>query len=189
MATTTTDLPRKRKLTVTDYYCLAETGGLREGDRVELIEGEIIDMAPIGSPHASKVGYLTQRLQRAVGNRALVWVQMPVRLETHSEPQPDLMLLKPRADFYESGHPAAPDVFLLVEVAHASLRFDREIKLPLYARHGITEVWLVDVESRRLTTYRQPKGDRYRTVVDLAPLDGASIEALPGILVDLVDLF
>jgi len=91
-------------------------------------------------------------------DRALVWVQMPVRLDTHSEPQPDLMLLRRRADFYASGHPEPEDVLLIIEVADASLAYDRDTKMPLYARHGIPEAWLIDVENKHMAIYREPEG-------------------------------
>lgn len=189
MATTVKDLPHRHKLTVTDYYRLGAAGSFRDNDRVELIEGEIIDMAPIGSRHASKVGYLDKLLQKAVGDRALVWAQNPARFGTYSEPQPDLMLLKPKVDFYASGHPEPQDVLLIVEVSDTSLQYDRDVKIPLYARHGIPESWLVDIENRRLTIYRQPEGDRYRGIVDPAPLGETPVFALQDVLVDLGGLF
>lgn len=189
MATIAENLPRRHKLTVTDYYRLAAAGSLSEDDRVELIDGEIIDMTPIGSRHASRVGYLTQLLINAVGERALVWTQNPARLGMYSEPQPDLMLLKPKTDFYASGHPMPEDVLLVIEVADTSLKYDRDTKVPLYARHGIPEVWLVDIENRRLTVYREPGQESYRTVIDPAPPGETPLSALKDVRIDLSDLF
>ena len=166
MSHAATDLPRRHRLTVDDYYRMAEVGILDPEARVELIDGEIIDMAPPGSPHAGTVTYLTEVLMRAVDGRAIVLVQNPVRLSQYSEPQPDLALLRPRDDFYRERHPRADDVLLIVEVAASSLRFDRKTKLPLYARHGIPEMWLVDLGGRRLVRYRAPQHGLYTLVDD-----------------------
>jgi Uma2 family endonuclease len=183
------DLPRRHRLTVADYYRMAEVGILDPEARVELIDGEIIDMAPPGSPHAAIVDHLNEVFVRAVQDRASVRVQNPVRLSEYSEPQPDLALLRRRDDFYRERHPQPDDVLLIIEVAATSLRFDRETKLPLYARHGIPEVWLVDLESRRLSRYRAPQHGSY-TLVDEPDL-GAALEvaALSGVAVDVHRLF
>ena len=184
-----TDLPRRHWLTVGDYYRMAEVGILDAEARVELIDGEIIDMVPPGSPHAATVLYLTQVLVRAVGDKALVLAQNPVRLSKYSEPQPDLALLRPRDDFYRERHPQPDDVLLIVEVAATSLRFDRETKLPLYARHGIPEMWLVDLGGRRLVRYRAPRQGSY-TLVDEPELHTPlEVSALSGVAVELPRLF
>src|SRR5687768_12095899 len=160
-----TDLPRRHRLTVADYYRMAEVGILDAEARVELIDGEIIDMAPPGSPHAATVHYLIEILVLAAGGKASVLVQNPVRLSEYSEPQPDVALLRRRDDFYRERHPQPDDVLLLIEVAATSLRFDRDTKLPLYARHGIPEMWLVDLGRRRLSRHRAPQQGSY-TLVD-----------------------
>ena len=179
------DLPRRHRLTVADYYRMAEVGILAPEERVELIDGEIIDMVPPGSPHAATVHYLTEVLVRAVEGRATVLVQNPVRLSAYSEPQPDLALLRRREDFYRERYPRADDVLLIVEVAATSLKFDRETKTPLYASHGIPEVWLVDLAGRRLVRYRAPQHGSY-TVVDEPDLGIAlEVSALPGVAFDL----
>ena len=181
-------LPRHR-LTVADYQRMGDLGILAEDAHVELIEGGLFDMAPIGSLHAGTVGYLTRLLTRSVGDQAVVWVQNPVALGESSEPEPDVALLKPRTDFYKTRHPQANDVLLIIEVADSSLRYDREVKLPLYARHGVAEVWIVDLAFSRLDVHRQPEAGRYQnsqrlTVpIALAPL------AFPGLLLDLSELF
>ena len=181
------ELPRRHRLTVADYYRMAEVGILDPEARVELIDGD--DMAPPGSPHAATVHYLTEVLVRAAEGRATVLVQNPVRLSDFSEPQPDLALLRRRDDFYRERHPRADDVLLIVEIAATSLRFDRETKLPLYARHGIAEMWLVDLGSRRLSRYRAPQNGSY-TIGDDSDL-GTTLEisALPEVAVNLQRLF
>jgi Uma2 family endonuclease len=185
----TTDQPRRHRLTVDDYYRMAEVGILDPEARVELIDGEIIDMAPPGSPHAATVLYLTQILVRAVGDRALVLAQNPVRLSKYSEPQPDLALLRPRDDFYRERHPQPDDVLLIVEIAATSLRFDRETKLPLYARHGIPEMWLVDLGSRRLMRHRAPRNGSYTLVDEPDVQTPLEVGALSGVVVDVHRLF
>jgi Uma2 family endonuclease len=155
---------RKRLFTVEEYHRMSEAGILAADERVELIEGEIVQMAAIGSPHAGCVNRLTNLLAWRLGQRAVVAPQNPVRLGDRSEPQPDLALVRPRADFYSASHPVPEDVLLLVEVACSSLPEDRRLKVPLYARHGINEVWLVDLDGERLEVYREPAEDGYRNV-------------------------
>lgn len=155
---------RRHRLTVEEYYRMGEVGILAPDARVELVEGEIIDMPPIGSRHAGTVDQLTHLLAKTVGDEAIVRVQSPVRLDEYSEPEPDVTLLRPRADFYKSSHPVARDVLLLIEVAESTLRYDLEVKVPLYARHGISEVWVVDLEHGRLARYRDPRDGEYTEV-------------------------
>jgi len=179
-----------RKFTVEEYHKLAEVGILREDDRVELIEGEIVVNSPIGSKHAACVTRLTHLFTQRVEDRAIVSVQNPVRLSEHSEPQPDLALLRPRPDFYASEHPKPEDVLLIVEVAETSLEYDREVKLPLYAEHGIPEVWLVDVIQRRVEILKKPQGERYTSVQAPTKDDEAlAPEALPELRLTLKELF
>ena len=149
------DLPRRR-FTVEDYHRMVETGILTERDRVELIEGEIVEMTAIGRLHAACVAELNRRLDRAIGDRGLVWPQNPIRLPGNTEPQPDVVLLRPRPDRYfrEPAHPE--DVLLLIEVADTSYRYDHDVKLPLYARAGIPEVWIVDLTGEAVGIHRQP---------------------------------
>lgn len=132
--------------------------------RLELIEGEIIDMAPIGSRHAACVNRLTRLLTSRLGDRAVVSVQSPVRLGDLSEPQPDVAVLAPRDDFYAAAHPGPADIAVLVEVADTTLGWDRGVKVPLYARAGVAEVWVVDLASEVVEVFRQPGLDGYAEV-------------------------
>ncbi|MFZ1425267.1 MAG: Uma2 family endonuclease [Geminicoccaceae bacterium] len=151
------DTPTRRRFDVDAYYRMAEAGILAAQDRVELIDGEIIEMAPIGSAHGGMTTRLTRLVAQALAEgRVLVSVQGSLRLDAHNEPQPDLMLLRPRADDYMTSHPTPADVLLLVEVADSSLAYDRGPKLALYARHGVPEVWIVDLRGRTIDVCRQP---------------------------------
>lgn len=169
------------KLDVHEYHRMGEAGILTDDDRVELIEGELVQMSPIVSGHSGTVNALTRLLVLAVGSRAMVSVKNPVRLDVHNEPQPDFALLRPRADDYRSELPAPADVLLLIEVADSSLRFDRLVKLPLYARHRIPEVWIVDLPAGAVEVCRGPTPEGYARVVREGR--GASVEpeALPGL--------
>ena len=156
---------RRHALSVEDFHRMGDAGLFTPEARVELIEGEIIDMTPIGSAHASRVKRLARILMSALEDEAIVAVQDPVRLGSRSEPQPDLAVLRYRSDFYASAHPEAADVLLLIEVADTTARFDREVKIPLYARHDVSEVWLVDLEVGSLEVYREPRAGAYQSVV------------------------
>lgn len=153
----------RRKFTVEEYHLLARAGILREDDRVELIDGEVVEMSPVGSRHAGTVKRVRYHLTPLeTTGRALISVQDPIRLGDFAEPEPDLALLRPRAGFYTTAHPTPEDVFLLVEVAETSADYDRQVKLPLYARWSIPEVWLVDLDQDRIEVHRYPSPDGYR---------------------------
>ncbi len=156
--------PTKRRFTVAEYHQMAQADILSEDDRVELIDGEILEMAPIGRRHAGCVDCLAHLFYRSLGQAAQIRVQGPVRLSERSEPQPDIAVLRPRPDFYRSGHPTPEDVLLLVEVAETSAEGDRRVKVPLYARSGIREFWPVDLEEDVIFVYRDPTPTGYRTV-------------------------
>lgn len=175
----------RHRLTVDEYYRMAEVGLLAPDARVELIEGEIIDMAPMKSKHAGVVNELSARLHEAAGRRGVITCQTPLRLSNRSEPEPDLMLLRPRADGYTASHPTAADVLLLIEVADTSLRYDREIKLPLYARHRVAEVWIIDLEAGSVQICRDSDGHVYRSI---EMLDRPATHALPGLAGQAIDL-
>jgi Uma2 family endonuclease len=152
----------RRRFTVHDYHRMGEAGILHEDDRVELIEGQIVEMAAIGTRHFACVNGLTRLLVRGVGDAAIVSVQNPVRLDEHTEPQPDLTVLRVR-DYRES-LPMPQDVLLLIEVSDTTLAYDRGVKLPLYARAGIREVWIVDLQSEVIERYTDPSEDSYRRI-------------------------
>jgi Uma2 family endonuclease len=154
-------LRRRRLFTVDEYHQLVTAGVLDEDSRLELIAGEIVQMAPIGPAHAGNVNRMDERLTLRFAGRAVVQGQGPLRIDRHSELQPDILLLRPRDDYYAAATPQPADVLLAVEVAHSSLAFDRSVKLVLYARAGIPEVWLLDVAARQLTAYREPTADGY----------------------------
>jgi Uma2 family endonuclease len=174
MSATVDELYRRHWLSVNDYERMGEAGIFGEGDRVELIEGEIIDMPPISSRHGGAVNRIANQLTLAVGKAAVVATQNPIRLGDFSAPQPDIALLKPRGDYYAQSHPQPDDVLLLIEVAETSLRYDRDKKLPLYASAGIRETWLVDIPGKALWICRDPGPDGYgdaRRAGDLASLE------------------
>lgn len=154
---------RRRLFTVEEYHKLTEVGILHEDDHVELIEGELIQMAATGSRHIACVFRTNRWFNRRVGDRAIVGVQSPIRL-IRSEPEPDIVLLRFREDDYESGTPEAADVLLLIEVAESSLAYDRGTKLLLYAAMGIPEYWLVDLDHQSVEVYRRPRDGRYGDV-------------------------
>jgi Uma2 family endonuclease len=180
--------PRYR-FTTRDYHRMGDAGILHEDSRVELIEGEIVTMPPIGSEHVGTVLQLSGTLQSAVGARALVSVQNPLVLDDYSEPEPDIVLLKPRADFYKSALPRPEDVLLLVEVADTTLRYDREVKIPLYGRNGVPEVWLVDLQKQQVTIFSSPSAQGYQEENVPDTLAGLSPRSLPDIVLDLSGLF
>jgi Uma2 family endonuclease len=185
MGTLMESWPRRHRLTVHDYHRMAETGVLAPDARVELIEGEIIDMAPLGKDHLSVVDQLTRLLVRAVGDAAIVRVQGSVRLSQITEPEPDLVLLKPRADFYRSRFATGDDMLLVVEVSESSLRYDRDVKVPLYARHGIPEAWIFDLQNNQLLVYGALADGEYRSHAVVTEPRHMALAALPGIAIDL----
>ncbi len=175
----------RRHFTVTEYDRMVEAGILGEDDRVELIEGEIIEMSPIGPRHAAHVKRLNTLVSQQVGDAAIVSVQDPIHLAEYSEPEPDIALLRPRADFYAQGHPAPPDVLLVVEVAETSLEYDRDVKVPLYAQALIPEVWLVDLANGTIHVYSQPANGAYQVISQATFGDALVSQALPGRTLDI----
>jgi Uma2 family endonuclease len=166
---------------VEQYHLMNIPGILTEDDRVELINGEIVEMSPIGRFHAAYVNRLTSLFTKLLGDLVIVSVQNPVILNNLSEPQPDVTLLKPKRDFYKSGIAQVSDVFLLVEVADTTLKYDRDIKIPLYAKNGVAEVWLVNIVEQIIVVYSQPKTDGYQEVKIFQPGDNLILTAFPNI--------
>lgn len=154
----------RRRFNTTEYYQMLEAGILNEDDRVELIEGEIIEMNPIGNRHIACVNRLNALLNQNAGHVAIVSVQNPIHLSGHADPQPDLALLRPREDFYAHALPTPADVLLLIEVADSSVEYDRKVKVPLYAEADIPEVWLVVLPKGLIEVYRQPISGAYQEI-------------------------
>jgi len=179
---------RRHRISVDAFHRMGETGVLAPDARVELIDGEIFDRAPIGTHHASIVNRLTRMFVMAAGERAIVQVQGPVRMGEHSEPEPDLTLLRPRADYYREIAPGAADVLLIVEVSDSTQRYDRRVKVPLYARHGVPEVWVIDLENRLVHFHRRPSGEAYADMSASERPGVTPVAALAGVAIDLAGL-
>ena len=180
---------RPHRFTVAEYHRMAEVGILGEDSRVELIRGQIVDKAPIGAPHLGMVNRLNRLLAGVLAGRGILSVQNPVRLDDGSEPEPDVVVLRPRADDYQTATPCPPDVLLLIEVADTSLDDDRAIKVPLYAENGIAECWIVNLLDRLVEVYRQPGNDRYADVRRAGPGDVLDVALLPGVALPVAELF
>jgi Uma2 family endonuclease len=188
MGTPLESWPRRHRITVEDYYRMAEIGVLAPDARVELIEGEIIDMAPIGPDHAAVVDRIARALIQALGERAIVRVQGPVRLSALSEPEPDIAVLEERTDFYRRAHPNGGETLLIIEVSDTTLHYDRDVKVPLYARHAVREAWVVDIRRGRLLCCSSPANGQYARHIAIDPLGVVALAALPDVSVDLSGL-
>jgi len=172
-----------------DYHRLAKTGLFQEDDPIELLNGEIIIMSPIGTPHASMTTRLNTLLGARANGLAIVTQQNPLALDPYSEPEPDLMLLKPREDYYASAHPGPSDVLLLIEVSDTSLDYDQGPKLTAYAKGGVPETWIIDLAGRSLTIHRTPDPSGIYRVIH-RPAHGTPFapQALPSLTLTLTDL-
>ena len=178
----------KRQFNVTEYNRMAETGILSEDDRVELIEGEIVEMSPIGSRHAACVRRLDALFNRRLGGMVQVSAQNPILLDDYSEPEPDIALLKPRSDFYAEAHPLPSEVLLVVEVADTSVEYDRQVKAPLYARAGIPEMWLVNLPEEMILVYTQPENGAYQNHRQFMQGDSFSSTTIPDLTLSIEDI-
>ncbi|MBE9096643.1 Uma2 family endonuclease [Tychonema sp. LEGE 07203] len=176
---------QRRLFTVQEYHLMNEAGVFGEDDRVELIEGEIIQMAAIGTRHASSVKRLTRRFSLIPEDRVTLGVQDPIQLTEKTEPQPDVVLLQPRADYYETAHPMPSEVLLLVEVSDSTVDYDRDVKVPNYSRSGIQEVWLWDLEVNCLEVYRNPTANGYISVQKFERGETVSPLAFPNFVVSI----
>jgi Uma2 family endonuclease len=177
------------RLGVDAYHQMIDAGIFSEDDRVELIEGELRAMPPIKPDHAGKNKRLNRLLSLRAGESALVAVQDPLTLLPHSEPQPDLMLLRPRDDFYEGANPTPDDTLLVIDICDTSLRYDREVKVPLYAAHGVPEVWLIDLKHRRLEMYREPGRNEYRLTLRPEPTEVVAPVLLPDVRIRIDEIW
>ena len=180
-------IPHKR-FTVDEYHRMAEVGILSEDDRVELIDGEIVEMSPIGKHHAACVKRLNALLTEILGRHAIVGVQDPVQLNDSSEPQPDITVLKFRADYYEERPPTPADTLLIIEVADSSLDFDRLVKLPRYACGGVLEVWIVNLTAGVIEVYREPVAGEYRETEQAGRGDELKLPGVSGAQVRVEDV-
>ena len=180
--------PTKHRFNVNEYYRMGETGVLPPDARVELLDGEIIDMSPIGPFHGGVINYLSQLFVTAAKGRWIVTAGTPVRLDDYSEPQPDIMLVKPTGDFYRKRHPQPSDVYLLIEVADTSLMVDLNEKLPAYGRSGIAEAWIVNLNDETIEVYRQPHFTGYGSKTVLSAGGVAKPQAFPDVVIDVGDL-
>jgi Uma2 family endonuclease len=182
-------LPTKLRISVERYQKMVATGVLTSADRVELIEGEIVEMAPIGPGHAKITGRLLKRFFHGVQESAIVRAANPVDLGQYSEPEPDILLLRPQVTEYGQAHPDAQDVLLLIEVSDSSLAYDQGIKRDLYARNGVREYWVVDVAGERAIVYRRPVNGAYSSVREFGRGGKIAPETFPAIEVAVSDLF
>jgi Uma2 family endonuclease len=171
----------KKLLTLADLDAMVREGILAADDRVELLEGEVVKMAPIGPPHAARVSLLQNRLAGLLGDRAQVRPQCPAFLDDHSVPVPDLAVVTSRADYYAKAHPAPGDILCLIEVADTSVTFDQRRKAPLYAAKGIREMWIFNLPKDLLEVYRAPGPTGYSSIVLVRRGDWLSFEALPDL--------
>jgi Uma2 family endonuclease len=177
-----------RKFTVDEYHLMFNAGVLTERDRTELIAGEIINMSPIGFKHASCVARLGQLFTLKLLDLAVVFSQNPVKLNNNSEPQPDLAILKYRADFYNQQLPQKEDVLLIIEVADSTLQFDQNIKIPLYENAQIPEVWIIDLNNNILEIYRDLREGKYQEIRKITTKENISMIALPEIILSSTEI-
>jgi Uma2 family endonuclease len=186
--TTVTANVRKHLTDIDEWRRLGEANIFAPGSRLELIEGEILEMAPIGSNHSGHLNRINKLLSKLIPDDVIASVQNPLQLGDLSEPEPDFILLKPNDDCYCSRHPNAGDVLLLVEVADSSLSFDQNQKLRLYAQHNIPEYWLMNLNDSCIEVYRQPHGDCYAEKTTLRAGDTVTLSQLENISIDIADI-
>ena len=173
---------------VAEFERMGEAGVFTKDARLELIEGEIAEKSPITSHHAGCVKYLNRFLNRTISDIALVSNQNPIRLDDFSEPEPDLALLRLRDDFYRDAHPVPADVLLIIEVAETTLAYDREIKVPLYAKAGVAETWIVNLTEEQIEVYAEPAGGTYQTVFNFRRGEEARAHTIATLAVGVTDV-
>lgn len=178
------------RLTIEDFEKISKIGIFKEDDRVELLEGEMIKMAPIGEKHMGVVLWLDKLFNtRLSTSSSLISVQNPIQLDNHSELYPDIAILKHRDDFYTAGKPTAVDVLLVVEVADTTLSYDRQIKIPLYARHHIPEAWLIDLPNKRLKIFLEPNDNQYQKTLRPNRLEQIVPSTIPEVSMNLTGMW
>lgn len=173
----------KRLFTVEQYHRMIEAGVFQENDRVELIRGEVVEIAAIGTRRAARVRRVSELLRSKLGSSVFVDTQNPVEVDEYSEPQPDIAVLRPREDFYASAHPTSEDVFVLIEISDSTIRRDRTVKIPLYAEDNIIEAWIVDVNAELVEVYRQPSARGYQSLQTYGRGHSIELLAFPGVAI------
>ena len=186
---TSTSTPTRRRFTVAEYYAMANAGILTENDRVELLDGDIINMPPIGDWHSASVNAFTNLMPPLLKGRAAVTIQNPAHLSDVSEPQPDVILAQWRDDFYGNGKPTPDDILLLIEVSDTTVDYDRGRKLSAYARAGIPEVWIVSRQDRRIEAYTSPSEEAYSDVRHVGPTETIAPQAFPDVTLEVGQFF
>jgi len=181
--------PTKHRFTVGQYYKMAAVGILDVEQRTELIDGEIIEMSPIGTKHAACLSKLADLLRDRTRNLAAVRQQNPIRLSDRSEPQPDIVLVSDRQDYYAEYHPIPSEIFLLIEVSDSTLKYDREVKALLYAKAGIPELWIANLEAQVFEVYRQPSETGYENVQIYGKGEIINLQILPDVAIAVDDIF
>jgi Uma2 family endonuclease len=178
-----------RQLNSVEYYQMMESGIIREGERVELILGQIFTMAAKGTRHTLCTRKLFKQLLSLIDNRADVQSQDPITLPNNSEPEPDIVIARLRSDDYVNSHPSPADIILVIEVADSSIKFDRDTKAPLYAAAGISEYWIVNLIDDRLEIYRQPSDSIYTSIQIVTPPQSISLPEFTEISLNIGDFF
>jgi len=181
--------PHPKKFTRDIYHKMAESAIFQESDRLELIKGEIIEMSPVGLRHASCVKKLNYLLTKKLGDQIILGVQDPIVLTNNSEPQPDLVILKYRPDFYANEHPHPQDILLLIEVSDSSIDYDKNVKIPLYAENQISEVWLVNLNDNCVEIHQKPYQNYYQSIQKLSSINNAILSNFPTIEIKISELF
>jgi len=181
--------PHPKKFTRDIYHKMAELAIFQESDRLELIKGEIIEMSPVGTRHAACVNRLNQLLGKKLPSETIISVQNPIVLTNNSEPQPDLVILKYRQDFYANQHPHPEDILLLIEVSDSSIDYDKNVKIPLYAENQISEVWLVNLNDNSVEIYQKPYRNYYQSIQKLSAINIISLNNFPEVEIKISELF
>ncbi|MBA3923207.1 MAG: Uma2 family endonuclease [Nostocaceae cyanobacterium] len=174
---------KQREWTVAEYHQMIETGILSPDERIELIEGKIIEMSPQGPPHATTTGCVSEYLTQLLGSRVAIRIQVPVTLQPKSEPESDIALVLPPQRRYRDHHPTASEIFLVIEIADSTLVGDCEIKKKMYAKAGISDYWVIDVKNNHLFVFRSPAGDVYLQEIELGRGDRVTPLAFPDVIV------
>jgi len=178
----------KHLYTVDDYYHMAEAGAFIENNNVELIEGEIIDMVPMGCYHAWCITVLTRFFNKHIPDKNPIHVQTPLRIDNHTELEPDVFILKPSSDDYKNHHPVPEDVLLLIEVSQSTIQFDTNVKSPIYAKSGIPELWLIDLEAEQVLRYLYPVKGKFTQQEIFVVGESLSPSAFPEVLLTVNDI-